>query len=356
MTQGAEAAPSEVAGSARVRLGHSDLIVRPIGLGCMGMSQSYGPADDDDSIATIHAALDLGVDFFDTSDIYGAADVTAGVPIRGFGHNERLLGRALAGRPEKAVVATKFAARLDPDQTRVLIDGHPDYVGPACDASLRRLGLDVIDLYFYSRLDPNVPIEDTVGAMAQLVTAGKIRAIGLCEMTADTLRQAHAVHAISALQSEYSLWERGLEARILPLCRELGITLVPYSPLGRSALTGALAGTTSFATGDFRAANPRFSPENLSRNLEPVQALQALADAKQCRPGQLALAWLLAQPHDVVPIPGTKRSRYVEENIAATNVPISIDEAAYLAQVFDPDRIFGARYAPVHAARLASES
>jgi aryl-alcohol dehydrogenase-like predicted oxidoreductase len=355
MTDRAGAPSTEIAGSATVRLGHSELTVRPIGLGCMGMSQSYGPADDAESIATVRGALDLGLNFLDTSDIYGAADVTRGVPIRGFGHNEQLLGEALAGRHDEVVLATKFAAKLDPEQTRTLVDGRPEYVASACDASLRRLGVDVIDLYYCHRVDPKVPVEDTVGAMGELVAAGKVRAIGMSEVSPELLRRAHAVHPISALQSEYSLWERGVEAAILPTCRELGVTFVPYSPLGRAALTGALSGTASWGAEDFRSANPRFSSDNLSRNLEPVQALQALAEAKGCRPGQLALAWLLAQGTDIVPIPGTKRIAYVEENLAATNVPVSADEVSYLRQVFSPDRIVGERYAPVHAAHITDK-
>ncbi len=265
---------------------------------------------------------------------------------RGFGHNEKLIGGAIAGRRNEVVLATKFAARLTEDGTGVRIDGHPDYVAAACDASLRRLGVEVIDLYYAHRLDPNVPIEDTVGAMARLVEQGKVRAIGLSEVTAAQLRQAHAVHPIAALQSEYSLWERGVEAEILPACRELGITFVPFSPLGRSMLTGAVGAESRFAAGDFRVTDPRFSAENLAANLAPVEALTALAASKRYRPGQLALAWLLAQPFDIAPIPGTKRIEYVRENLAATNTPLSCDEIAYLSAIFAPDRIAGARYAP----------
>ena len=346
----------EITGRALVRLGHSDLRVRPIGLGCMGMSQFYGPADDAESIAMLRSSLDLGVSFLDTSDIYGAAVVALGAAIRGFGHNERLIGQAIAGRRNDVVLATKFAAKLSEDGTKIEIDGRPEYVASACEASLRRLGVDCIDLYYCHRIDPKVPIEDTVGAMAKLVQEGKARAIGLSEATASILRRAHAVHPITALQSEYSLWERTVEAEILPTCRELGITFVPYSPLGRAALTGALSADTTFAPGDFRASNPRFATENLASNLGPVQALQALANAKGCRPGQLALAWLLAQPLDIVPIPGTKRVKYVQENLAATNVAVSADEVAWLGEVFAPGRIQGARYAPVHAAHVATNS
>lgn len=333
----------------RTTLGHSELTVRPIGLGCMGMSQSYGDADDNESAATIRTALELGVDFLDTSDVYGASDITFGVPIRGFGHNERLIGGAIAGRRDEIVLATKFAAKINDSENGIAIDGRPEYVRTACEASLRRLGTDVIDLYYYHRLDPSVPIEETVGAMAELVAAGKVRAIGLSEVGPDQLRRAHATHPITALQSEYSLWERHVEEGITSTCRELGITLVPYSPLGRSALTGSVTAGSTFAAGDFRATNPRFSAENLGVNLEPVEQLRAIAAEKGCSPGQLALAWLLAQPLDVVPIPGTKRIPFVRENIAATDVAISADEVALLAGIFAPGRVAGERYAPVHA-------
>jgi aryl-alcohol dehydrogenase-like predicted oxidoreductase len=333
----------------RTSLGHSELTVRPIGLGCMGMSQSYGDADDNESVATIRTALELGVDFLDTSDVYGASDITFGVPIRGFGHNERLIGAAIAGHRDQIVLATKFAAKINASENGIAIDGRPEYVRTACEASLRRLGTDIIDLYYYHRLDPSVPIEETVGAMAELVAAGKVRAIGLSEVSPDQLRRAHAAHPITALQSEYSLWERHVEDGITSTCRELGITLVPYSPLGRSALTGSVKTGSTFAAGDFRATNPRFSAENLAVNLEPVEQLKAIAAEKGCSPGQLALAWLLAQPLDVVPIPGTKRIPFVRENIAATDVAISADEVALLAGIFAPGRVAGERYAPVHA-------
>jgi aryl-alcohol dehydrogenase-like predicted oxidoreductase len=342
-----------ISGSARVRLGHVDLDVRPIGLGCMGMSQFYGAADDGDSVRTIRTALDLGVNFLDTSDVYGAADIATGVVIRGFGHNEELIGTAIAGRRDEVVLATKFAAKINDEHTGIAIDGGPEYVKAACDASLRRLGTEVIDLYYYHRLDRTVPIEDTVGAMSDLVTEGKVRALGLSEVGSDMIRRAHAIHPITALQSEYSLWERGVEQGITDTCRQLGITLVPYSPLGRSALTGAIRPDATFPRGDIRADNPRFSGDNLRSNLQPVDSLTALADEKGCRPGQLALAWLLAQPLDVVPIPGTRRVEYVRENVAATNVAISADEIAYLAEVFAPQRIVGERYAAHHARTIA---
>jgi aryl-alcohol dehydrogenase-like predicted oxidoreductase len=313
----------------------------------MGTSQSYGAADDALSLATIRTALDLGVDFLDTSDVYGASDITWNVPIRGFGHNEELIGRAIDGRRDDVVLATKFAAKINRDRNGIAIDGRPDYIRAACEASLTRLHTDVIDLYYYHRLDPEVPIEDTVGAMSQLVEQGKVRALGLSEMGPDQIRRAHAEHPIAALQS--ALWERGVENGVTSTCRELGITLVPYCPLGRSALTGRLRPGEQFGKGDFRATNPRFSSANLATNLQPIEELAAMADAKGCRPGQLALAWLLYQPLDIAPIPGTKRTDFVRENIAATTVAISADEVAYLSEVFAPDRITGERYATVHA-------
>ena len=342
-----------VAGSASMRLGHSDLVVRPVGLGCMGMSQFYGEADDRESVETIRSAIEFGVDFLDTSDVYGAADIATAKNVRGFGHNERLIAEAIRGRRAEIVLATKFGAKVDDRSAGVTIDGRPEYVRAACEASLRRLSTDVIDLYYCHRLDPDVPIEDTVGAMAELVNAGKVRALGLSEGGPDLIRRAHAVHPITALQSEYSLWERGVEQKITATCRELGITLVPFSPLGRSAVTGAVKPGDTFDSNDFRATNPRFSAANLATNLEPVAVLKELAAVKGCRPGQLALAWLLSQPLDVVPIPGTKRVEYVRENLAATTVAISADESAYLSKVFAPGRIAGDRYTAAHARSVA---
>ncbi|MFC7674217.1 aldo/keto reductase [Mycolicibacterium sp. GCM10028919] len=345
---------ADVTGAARLTLGHSDLMVRPVGLGCMGMSQFYGDADDRQSVETLRSAIDLGVDFLDTSDIYGAADIATANNVRGFGHNERLIGEAIAGRRQSVVLATKFGAKINDDGDGVTFDGRPDYVHAACEASLRRLGTDVIDLYYCHRLDPNVPIEDTVGAMSDLVTAGKVRAIGLSEVGPESLRRAHAVHPITALQSEYSLWERRLEQGITATCRELGITVVPFSPLGRSALTGALKPGDTFASNDFRSSNPRFSADNLATNLKPVAALAELAADKGCQPGQMALAWLLAQPLDVAPIPGTKRVTYVKENLAATSVAISADEVGYLGEVFATGRIVGDRYTAAHQRTVAN--
>lgn len=336
-----------------INLGHSDLTVRPIGLGCMGMSQFYGGSDDEQSIETIRAAIDLGVDFLDTSDVYGGSDIGTATNSRGFGHNERLIGTALAGRRDQVVLATKFGAKINDSRDGIVIDGRPEYVAAACEASLRRLGTDVIDLYYCHRRDRTVPIEDTVGAMAELVTAGKVRALGLSEVGPELIRRAHAVHPITALQSEYSLWERGVEQGVTDTCRELGITLVPYCPLGRSALTGALKAGDTFDPNDFRSTNPRFSAGNLETNLEPVAALADLAREKGCTPGQLALTWLLVQPFDVVPIPGTRRIAHVRENMAAAAVTISADEVAHLSQLFAPGRVVGERYTPVHAATVS---
>jgi aryl-alcohol dehydrogenase-like predicted oxidoreductase len=308
----------------------------------MGMSQFYGDADEDESIATVHAAIDAGIDFFDTSDIYGAAGAATGQQQRGFGHNERLLGRAVRGHRDEVVLATKFGAR--PAEDGVVFDGRPEYVRQACDASLERLGVEHIDLYYTHRLDLTVPVEDTVGAMAELVEAGKVRAIGLCAVDAEILRRASAVAPISALQSEYSLWERGIEREVLPTCRELGITVVPYSPLGRAALAGAFTTTTSFSADDFRATLPKFRAENFADNLRLVEELKEFSRARGYTPGQIALAWLLAQPFDIVPIPGTKRAKYARENLAATSVPLSADDVAELAAMFAPDRVRGGQY------------
>ncbi|WFE53194.1 aldo/keto reductase [Micromonospora sp. WMMD1155] len=329
---------------ARVRLGGSPLSVRPIGLGLMGMSQFYGAADDDTSIGTIRAAVDIGVDFFDTSDYYGASSARPGAPVAGFGHNERLLGRALSGgRRDKVVLATKFSARPTAEG-RSYFDGRPEYVRQAVEASLRRLDTDTIDLYYYHRLDPSVPIEDTIGAMGELISAGKVRAIGISEVSPDILRRAAATHPIAALQSEYSLWERGVETEVLPECRRLGITLVPYSPLGRGMLAGRFGPGTTFDDRDFRSTLPKFQGDNLASNATLVETLSAFASARGHTPGQVALAWLLAQPHDVAPIPGAKHIDYVRQNAAATSVPLSRDDVMYLGGVFAPTRVRGDRY------------
>ncbi len=317
------------------RIGRDGPQVSALGLGCMGMSEFYGPRDDAESIATIHHALDQGVDFLDTADMYGPHI------------NEELVGRAIRGRRDKVVLATKFGFVRDPgDPSRRRIDGSPAHVRAACDASLRRLGVDTIDLYYLHRVDEQVPIEDTVGAMAELVRTGKVRWLGLSEVGGLTLRKAHGVHPISALQSEYSLWSRDPENAVLDVCRELGISLVAYSPLGRGFLTGALRRFEDFAADDYRRLQPRFQGENFDRNLALVDAVGRLAQHKGIKPAQLALAWVLAQGDDVVPIPGTKRRRYLDENIAATEVVLDADELAAIEAIFPTDAASGTRYPP----------
>ncbi|SEP57338.1 aldo/keto reductase [Microlunatus flavus] len=302
-------------------LGSSDaaLTVSTLGLGCMGMSEFYGTADESEATRTIRRALDLGVSFLDTADMYGPFT------------NEQLVGRAIAGRRDEVVLATKFGNVRDPDNPRNRrIDGSPDYVRSACDASLQRLGVDHIDLYYQHRVDKTVPIEETVGAMAELVSAGKVRHLGLSEASPETIRRAHATHPVTALQTEYSLWTRDLEDEILPLLRELGIGLVPYSPLGRGFLTGTITSTDDLDPDDFRRHNPRFAGDALQANLAIVDAVKAVADSLGATPGQVALAWVLAQGDDVVPIPGTKRVRYLEENVASASVQLSADDLARL--------------------------
>ncbi|WP_338694596.1 aldo/keto reductase [Streptomyces sp. Q6] len=307
------------------------LTVSAQGLGCMGMSHAYGTSDDEQSIGTLHRALDLGVTLLDTSDFYGA------------GHNEELIGRALAapGRREQAVVATKFgfANRLGEP---VRIRGDAAYVRRACEASLRRLGVDHIDLYYVHRVDRSVPVEETVGALAELVAEGKVRHLGLSEAGPETLRRAHAVHPIAALQSEYSLWTRDLEADVLPVCRELGIGLVPFSPLGRGFLTGRYTSAQALEDGDMRRSQPRFADGNLERNLAIVARLEELAARKGVTAGQLALAWVHHQGDDVVPIPGTRRRKYLEENVAAAALELSADDLAAIGAA--ADEVAGARY------------
>lgn len=300
-------------------LGRTGPTVSAQGLGCMGMSFAYGTPDHDEAVATIERALDLGVAFFDTADIYG------------FGHNEELVGKALAPRRDEVVIATKFGIHLDADTPGGRgVRGDADYVRQACDASLGRLGLDHIDLYYQHRPDVTVPIEETVGAMAELVTAGKVRHLGLSEASADTVRRAAAVHPIAALQSEWSLFSRDIEAEIVPACRELGIGLVPYSPLGRGLLTGTVSSLDELADDDFRRTQPRFQDGNLDRNLAAVAVVRAIAAAHGATPGQVALAWLAAQGDDVVPIPGTKRRRYLEQNVAALDVVLSDEDLSRL--------------------------
>ncbi len=301
-------------------LGTQGLTVSEVGLGCMGMSEFYGPSDDAESIATIHRALELGVTLLDTADQYGQ------------GANEQLVGKAIAGRRDKVVLATKFGIVRHDDGSHA-INGRPEYVRSACDASLRRLGIDHIDLYYQHRVDPNVPIEETIGAMAALVAAGKVRYLGLSEAAPATIRRAHAVHPISALETEYSLWSRDPEDDILPTCRTLGVGFVAYSPLGRGFLSGQIKSPDDFASDDARRDNPRFQGENFRRNLALVDRVRALAEAKGATPGQLALAWLLARGEDIVPIPGTKRRAYLEENVAATDVTLNRDELARLDEL-----------------------
>ena len=316
-------------------LGSQGLHVSELGLGCMGMSEFYGPPDEAAGIATIHRALELGVTFLDTADMYGPFT------------NERLVGRAIAGRRDEVVVATKFGNVRGENGERLGIRGDAEYVRTACDGSLERLGIETIDLYYQHRVDPDVPIEETVGAMAELVAAGKVRYLGLSEASVETIRRAHAVHPVSALQSEYSLWTRELEAEILPTLRELGIGLVPYSPLGRGFLTGAFRTQSDLPETDFRRiAAPRFEEQNLAENLRLVERLEELASAKGITAGQVALAWVLAQGDDVVPIPGTKRVAYLEQNVAAADVELSADELAALDAAFPVGVAAGERYPP----------
>ena len=313
-------------------LGTNGPAVSIIGLGCMGMSQSYGKGDDVESIATIHRALDLGVTFFDTAEVYGPF------------HNEELLGKALRGRRDGVVVATKFGFKIDASQDRKIVgvDGSPENVRSVADASLARLGIDTIDLFYQHRRDPSVSIEETIGALAELVKAGKIRAIGLSEVGSATIRRAHAVHPIAALQSEYSLWERGLEADILPTLRELGIALVPFSPLGRGFLTGTVTGNATLPDDDFRKNDPRFATENADRNVEIVSAVRAIAARYDATPAQIALAWVLAQGNDIVPIPGTKRVKYLEENVGAASIELAAEDLTELGAL--AARTAGPRY------------
>jgi aryl-alcohol dehydrogenase-like predicted oxidoreductase len=302
-----------------VSLGSQGLTVSRQGLGCMGMSEFYGPGDDAESVATIHRALELGVTLLDTSDIYGPYT------------NERLVGRAIADRRDGVVLATKFGMLRDPENPSARgVNSRPEYVKQACDASLQRLGLDHIDLYYQHRVDPDTPIEETVGAMAELVAAGKVRFLGLSEARPDTIRRAHAAHPISALQSEYSIWARQPEAEILPTLRELGIGFVPYSPLGRGFLTGKVRSLEPLAEDDFRRSQPRMQGSNLAANMAIVEKIDALAAAKEVTPAQVALAWVHARGEDVVPIPGTKRRAYLEENVHALEVKLSDEDLAAL--------------------------
>jgi aryl-alcohol dehydrogenase-like predicted oxidoreductase len=314
------------------RLGNSGLEVSMLGLGCMGMSEFYGPRDDAESIATLHRALDLGVSFLDTADMYG--------PFR----NEELVGRAIRGRRREVVLATKFGIVRGDDLMVRGIDGRPEYVRSACEGSLRRLGVETIDLYYQHRVDPKVPVEETVGAMAELVREGKVRFLGLSEAGPETLRRATAVHPIAAVQSEYSLWTRDPEDAALEACRALGIGFVAYSPLGRGFLTGQIRRFEDFEPDDYRRHSPRFQGENFEKNLELVRSVESLARARGCTPAQLALAWVLSRGDDIVPIPGTKRQRYLEENVAAAAIELTPGELAEIERAFPPGAASGLRY------------
>jgi aryl-alcohol dehydrogenase-like predicted oxidoreductase len=313
-------------------LGQDGLEVSALGLGCMGMSWAYGTADESEAIATIERALELGITFFDTAEIYGPYE------------NEKLLGRALKGRRDEAVIATKFGFDIDLNGSIQGLNSRPEHVKQVADASLQRLGVDHIDLLYQHRVDPAVPIEDTVGAMAELVKAGKVRHLGLSEASARTIRRAHVVHPIAAVQSEYSLWERDVEQDVLPTLRELGIGFVPYSPLGRGFLTGEVKRAEEYPEDDYRHQEPRLQGANFDQNMQIVEAVKAIAAAKEATPAQVALAWLLHQGEDIVPIPGTKRRRYLEENVKALDIALARDEVTRLSEVAPPGRTAGPRY------------
>lgn len=314
------------------KLGTTGLVVSPLGLGCMGMSEFYGPRDELESIATLRRALDLEVTFLDTADVYG------------LGRNEELVGKVIRGRRREVVLATKFGIVRDMNGNFIGVSGRPEYVRQACDASLQRLGVEVIDLYYQHRVDPDTPIEETVGAMAELVRAGKVRYLGLSEAAPATLRRASATHPVAALQTEYSLWSREPEDEIIPTCRALGIGFVAYSPLGRGFLTGQIKRIEDLAPDDWRRTSPRFQGENFQRNLELVEHTRGIAMQKRCTPAQVALAWLLTQGEDIVPIPGTKRRAYLRENVGALEITLTESDLARIAEIAPPGSAAGARY------------